>query len=225
MELTPEQIRVLGCLIEKELTTPDHYPLTTNSLVAACNQKSNRDPVVEFDERTVDAAMLSLRDLGLARTITGSGRALKHRHVLQDALQLDRAALALLGVLALRGAQTTGELRSRTERAHDFADLAEVETSLEQLSARPDALVQRLERRPGQKEARWVDLLGGERAAPDAPPAHVGGSTAQPARTPTTFVDVADDPRAEFDELRRELAELRQQVLGLYALLGEEPPV
>src|SRR5688572_4436261 len=117
MELTPEEIRVLGCLVEKEATTPDNYPLSSNALVNACNQTTNRDPVVDYSEREVDQVMISLREQGLARTVRGDGqRVHKHKHVLGEAIGVDRRALALLSVLMLRGAQTAAELRIRTER-------------------------------------------------------------------------------------------------------------
>lgn len=226
MELTDAEVRVLGCLIEKELTTPDHYPLTTNALVAACNQKSNRDPVVEYDERTVDTAMLSLREQGLARTITGSGRALKHRQVLAEALQLDEAALAVLGVLAVRGPQTVGELRTRTDRAHAFADLGDVGAVLEQLASRAQPLVVDLGRRPGQKEDRWAHLLSGEVA--DSPTPSLGAAPSPQAAPPAAVAQSRPQTRPdrpdEIAELRNEIGDLRAQIAALYALLGEEPP-
>jgi uncharacterized protein YceH (UPF0502 family) len=161
--LSPEEIRVLGSLIEKSLTTPDNYPLTQNALIAACNQLSNRNPVVSYDDNTVRLTLNGLRTRSLARIIHIPGsRAPKHRHVLDEALELDRNELSLLCVLMLRGAQTTGELRARTERMTQFASLSEVEETLERLADRPEPLVLRLERAPGQKESRWVHLLGGE---------------------------------------------------------------
>lgn len=164
MDLTAEDVRVLGSLIEKELTTPEQYPLTTNSLRLACNQKTNRDPVVELSEVQVDQAMLRLRQGGLARTVTGQGmRASKHKQVMSEALGLNPKAVALLGVLMLRGAQTVGELRIRSDRVVAFESLAEVEAELKALANRhPEPLVVRLERRPGQKEERWAHLLCGE---------------------------------------------------------------
>ena len=220
MELTDVEIRVLGCLVEKEMTTPDHYPLTTNALVAACNQRSNREPVVGYDEKSVDAAMLSLREQGLARTITGSGRALKHRHVLGDALQLDEAARSVLGVLALRGPQTVGELRTRTERAHEFGGLDDVGATLEQLAARSEPLVVHLDRRPGQKEARWSHLLAEElEVEPRTSPEPADLPPPAPAERVAT-----QEPPAEIAELRREVGELRGQIAALYRLLGEQPP-
>ena len=159
VELDDVEIRILGCLAEKAVTTPDNYPLSTNALVNACNQTSNRDPVMAVTERQVDETMLQLRTAGLARTVTG-GRANKHRHVIDEAWGLDDGELALLTVLFLRGAQTTGELRSRTERMHEFAELADVEAALARLESRPEPFVRQLERMPGQKERRWTHLCG-----------------------------------------------------------------
>jgi uncharacterized protein YceH (UPF0502 family) len=162
---------VLGALLEKDITTPEYYPLTLNALVNACNQKSSRDPVVGYDEDTVIQAVSLLRDKGMALKITGAGhRVEKYSHRLGESLNLGRRELALLCVLMLRGAQTVGELRGRTERMHDFADLEEVERCLESLAARePEPLVARASR------GRWVQLLGGtpdgsEEAAAEAVP-------------------------------------------------------
>lgn len=160
MELTVAEIRVLGCLMEKAATTPDHYPLTTNALVAACNQKTNRDPVVSFDERTVNEAMLELRQAGLARSITGSGRTVKHRHVADEALELGDRAAAVLAVLLLRGPQTPGELRTRTERYVGFDSVEAVDEVLVGLLQRDTPLVEDLGRGPGQSQNRWVHTLG-----------------------------------------------------------------
>jgi uncharacterized protein YceH (UPF0502 family) len=163
--LTPEEVRVVGCLIEKQLATPDYYPMTENALVAACNQLSNRNPVVAYDNDTVRLTLNSLRTKNLARIMhIHGGRVPKHRHVLDEALELDRPSLALLCVLTLRGPQTPGELRSRTERLCEFATTSAVEEVLEGLAARDEPLVVRLVRQPGQKEVRYAHLLGG---APD----------------------------------------------------------
>jgi uncharacterized protein YceH (UPF0502 family) len=160
--LTPEELRVVACLVEKQFTTPDSYPLTENAVVAACNQLSNRNPVVAYDNNTVRVTLTALRQQGLARVVhTPGARVPKHRQTLDDALGLSRGEVALLAVLALRGPQTVGELRTRTERMHDFAGLSEVEDVLESLAARDEPLVARLERQPGQKEARYAQLLGG----------------------------------------------------------------
>jgi uncharacterized protein YceH (UPF0502 family) len=161
--LSPEEGRVVGSLIEKQLTTPQQYPLTMNSLVLACNQSSNRDPVVDFDERTVDDALASLKTAGIVRFVHPShGRSvIRYRQVLEERLGLDSTELALVGVLLLRGPQTVGELRSRTERMADFEGIAAVDSELDRLARRPEPLARKLPRRPGQKEERWVQLLAG----------------------------------------------------------------
>ncbi len=227
MQRTPVEVRILGCLVEKHLTTPDNYPLSTNALVAACNQRSNRDPVVDYDGRTVDATMMEFRADGLARTVTG-GRTPKHRHVLDEALGVDERSLALLGVLMVRGPQTVGELRIRTERAATFIDLDEVESTLTALASRDQPLVRRLERRPGQKEPRWIHLLGGEPDESTAPAGSVGlgerpapgvaTSGGQPPHQPS-----GPDP-GEIEALRTEVDALRGLVEHLYALLDEPLP-
>jgi uncharacterized protein YceH (UPF0502 family) len=160
MDADAVEIRVLGCLIEKQRTTPDAYPLSLNSLRLACNQATNRDPVVTYEEREIKAALDRMSNRGWTRFASGaSSRALKYRHLLDEALQLSASELSLLGVLMLRGAQTVGELKQRSERLHRFESIAEVADTLDALSQRE--LVERLERRPGQKEERWVQLLGG----------------------------------------------------------------
>jgi uncharacterized protein YceH (UPF0502 family) len=160
VEVDAVEIRVLGCLIEKQRTTPDQYPLSLNALRLACNQTTNRDPVVEYDERTIKAALDRMSHRGWTRfASSASSRALKYRHLLNEALGLSDAELAVLAVLMLRGAQTPGELKQRTERLHRFGSPAEVVQTLEGLSERE--LVRRLERRPGQKEERYEQLLGG----------------------------------------------------------------
>jgi uncharacterized protein len=160
VEVDAVEIRVLGCLIEKQRTTPDQYPLSLNSLRLACNQTTNRDPVVDYDERTIKAALDRMSNRGWTRFASGaSSRALKYRHLLNEALGLSDAELAVLAVLMLRGAQTPGELKQRTERLHRFASPAEVVQTLDALAERE--LVRRLDRRPGQKEERYAQLLGG----------------------------------------------------------------
>jgi uncharacterized protein len=159
--LTPEELRVVACLVEKQLTTPDSYPLTENAVVAACNQLSNRNPVVAYDNNTVRVTLTALRQRGLARVVhTPGARVPKHKHIIDEALGLSKGEVSLLTVLALRGPQTVGELRTRTERMHDFS-LTGVEETLEALATRAEPLVTRLERQPGQKEARYAQLLGG----------------------------------------------------------------
>lgn len=163
MNLTPVQSRVVGCLIEKEMATPDNYPLTMNALLAACNQTSNRTPVTRLDQATVGNALQNLRAMNIVRIVySRSNRADKYRHVLDEMLALEPADLALLSVLMLRGPQTAGELRTRTERLHPFASQEEVDDALRRLAGRNEPLVARLERRPGQKESRWAHLLGGD---------------------------------------------------------------
>jgi uncharacterized protein YceH (UPF0502 family) len=155
------EIRVLGCLIEKQRTTPDAYPLSLNSLRLACNQATNRDPVVAYEEREIRAALERMSNRGWTRFASGaSSRALKYRHLLDEALQLSGPELSLLAVLMLRGAQTVGELKQRSERLHRFESIAEVAQTLDALAQRE--LVERLERRPGQKEERWRQLLGAD---------------------------------------------------------------
>ena len=171
MDADPAEIRVLGCLIEKQRTTPDAYPLTLNSLRLACNQATNRDPVVDYDEATIRDALQRLWRKEWARLASGQGsRAVKYRQLVQETLGLEGDEISVLCVLMLRGPQTPGELKQRTERLHPFAGLAEVEETLERLIERD--LVLRLERRPGQKEERYAQLLGGEvddAASDDAP--------------------------------------------------------
>jgi uncharacterized protein YceH (UPF0502 family) len=161
MDADAVEIRVLGCLIEKQRTTPDAYPLSLNSLRLACNQATNRDPAVAYEEREIKAALDRMSNRGWTRFASGaSSRALKYRHLLDEALQLSGPELSLLGVLMLRGAQTIGELKQRSERLHRFESIAEVAQTLDALSQRE--LVERLERRPGQKEERWRQLLGAD---------------------------------------------------------------
>jgi uncharacterized protein YceH (UPF0502 family) len=160
MDADAVEIRVLGCLIEKQRTTPDAYPLSLNSLRLACNQATARDPVVAYEEREIKAALDRMSTRGWTRFASGaSSRALKYRHLLDEALHLSGAEVSLLGVLMLRGAQTLGELKQRTERLHRFDSIADVAATLDALSQRE--LVERRERRPGQKEERWAQVLGG----------------------------------------------------------------
>jgi uncharacterized protein YceH (UPF0502 family) len=162
MQLSAEEVRVLGCLIEKSATTPDSYPLSTNALANACNQKSSRDPVVSYSDRDATAAMLLLRPAGLARTVSGAGRVEKHRHTADEALGLDEEQLAVIAVLALRGPQSPGELRTRTERYVSFHDVEQVESVLRRLAERSEPLVVDLGRGSGQTQNRWTHLLTGE---------------------------------------------------------------
>ncbi len=156
--LTPEQARVLGCLVEKSMTTPDNYPLSLNSVRVACNQTTNRDPVVSYDERTVQEALDGLRNYSLvARSKATGERAIKFRHLLPDVIDLSPAEQAVVCTLLLRGPQTPGELKSRGDRMHRFTAAGEVQTALSDLAAR--GIVRELERRAGQRERRWTHLL------------------------------------------------------------------
>jgi uncharacterized protein len=161
VDADPVEIRVLGCLIEKQRTTPDVYPLSLNALRLACNQATNRDPVVEYDEPTIRTALDGLSKRGWARLASGPGsRAVKFRHLFDEALGLSKAEISLLAVLMLRGPQTPGELKTRTERLWRFGGRDELEQTLSALAERE--LVARLSRRPGQKEERYAQLLGGD---------------------------------------------------------------
>ncbi|HMJ71783.1 MAG TPA: YceH family protein [Solirubrobacterales bacterium] len=214
MEPDAVEIRVVGCLLEKQRTTPDAYPLSLNALRLACNQATNRDPVVDYDETTVVEALRRLALRGWTRLASGAGsRARKYRHLLNEALGLDDSELSLLAVMMLRGAQTPGELKQRADRLHGFADLAAVHDTLDRLVERGH--VARLERRPGQKEERYEQLLGGDEgeASMESSP---GDTEVSAGSTPA-----ADGPVDRLDRLERELAELRNQVGRLREALGE----
>jgi uncharacterized protein YceH (UPF0502 family) len=206
------EIRVVGCLIEKQRTTPDAYPLSLNSLRLACNQSTNRDPVVDYDEATVSEALRRLALRGWTRLTSGaSSRARKYRQLMPEALGVDDGELALLGVLMLRGAQTPGELKQHSERLHGFADLGAVQATLDALVER--GYVARHERRPGQKELRYEQLLGGfEERLAGSTPAPIGSEDADPGLVP------AED---RLTRLERELAELRAELGSLREALGE----
>lgn len=206
--LDPVEVRVLGALIEKEATTPEYYPLSLNSLVNACNQKSNRDPVVDFDEDTVQDALDRLREKMLVLKVTGSGRVDKFAQRISETLNLGRRELALLGVLLLRGPQTLGELKDRSERLFSFADLSEAESVLDKLAQRPEGpLVKKLPRQAGQKEVRYTHLLAGEPAVAGA-----GATvTAPPSGRVAQLEQELSQLRTEFDELRRRFDDLERQ--------------
>jgi hypothetical protein len=195
-ELTAPEQRVLGCLIEKRWTTPDQYPLSLNGLRLACNQATNRDPVTTYAEDTVRDAAQRLSKYGLARLASGhTSRATKYRHLAEEALGLDRPQLAVLAVLLLRGPQTPGELKARSERMAPFASLAEIEQVLDTLIERGYA--RRLGRRPGQKEDRFEQLFGGQGAEADAAPAVAAApASVAPVPSPAPMASVA--PRGPF---------------------------
>jgi uncharacterized protein YceH (UPF0502 family) len=218
MEPTAAEIRVLGALIEKQRTTPDQYPLTANSLRLACNQSTNRDPVVEYDPHTVRISVQRLRERGWVRFASGPGsRAAKYRQLFDDALGLASDEVAVLCVLMLRGPQTPGELKQRCDRLHGFADLAAVQATLDRLTERE--LVRRLERRPGQKEDRFEQLVGGgeEDGAPPEP-------EPEPEPGPAEEAPPAEPPPAELatrvETLERRVAELAGRLAELQRELG-----
>jgi uncharacterized protein len=228
MQLSPEGARVLGALVEKGLATPQQYPLTVNALQAACNQSSNREPVVTYDETTVLATLDELKDQKLVRFVLPShGRSVtRYRQVLDEMLGIDDRQCAILAVLLLRGPQTIGELRIRSERMARFENLAEVEHELELLDRREDPLVRNAGRRPGQKEERWATTLTAEpEAAPAAAAAGAGpdGHSSTDGTGGTTDDDAGDgasDLRAEVDELRAEVGDLRRELEMLRESLG-----
>jgi uncharacterized protein len=172
MDLDAVELRVLGCLCEKQQTTPDQYPLSLNALRLASNQSTNREPVVDYDEATIRSALTRLGDRGWTRLASGpSSRVAKFRHLLDDALDLTPSQLALLALLMLRGPQTAAELRTRAERLYPFATVADVEAALAMLGERELAL--RLPRRHGERGERWTQLLGSDSAAAEPPPAPI----------------------------------------------------
>jgi uncharacterized protein len=214
MEPDAAEIRVLGCLIEKQRTTPDVYPLSLNALRLACNQATNRDPVIDYDEETVSEALRRLALRGWTRLTSNSGsRARKYRHLLDNNHSPDETAV--LAVLMLRGVQTPGELKQRTERMQGFADLAAVSETLERLIAR--GAVERLARQPGQKEERYRHLLGGDGpAAEDSPES--GEAPVQETSAPLLSPGPEED---RLGHLESEVAELREQVAALREALGD----
>ena len=206
--LNGTELRVLGALIEKELTTPEYYPLSLNALVNACNQKSNREPVLSLDESEVTRALDSLRFKQFALVSGMGGRVAKYRHALVEKFRFSPAELALLCELMVRGPQTVGELRTRGERMHPFADLSEVESVLEDLMERTPPVVTRLPRQPGRKEPRYCQLFAGE---PDltevaAPETQRSGGSAESEK---------------IAKLEQELSELRQEVSALRQTVAE----
>jgi uncharacterized protein len=203
-DLSPEELRVLGCLLEKQRTTPDTYPLSLNALRAACNQSTNRDPVVQYDEATIRDALDRLRRRGFTRLTSYHGsRTAKYRHLLDEALQIGPEEQAPLAVMMLRGPQTPGELLQRTERLFHFPDAAALQAVIDRLIERE--LATRYERRPGQREERYGHLLGGEAPEPAEPAADY----------------VPAPPRQDrLDRLEREVAELRAEIAALREELG-----
>ena len=204
MDATDVEIRVLGCLIEKQRTTPDQYPLSLNALRLACNQATNRDPVVEYDEETIRIALAGLSRRGWTRLASGPGsRVVKHRHLFDEAIGVSHGEISVLAVLMLRGAQTPGELKARTERLHPFASLREIDGVLDVLIERE--LVARLPRRAGQKETRYRHLLGGNGTEAES----VGDG------------EISDD---RVPELEARLERVEEQLASLLESLGRSAP-
>jgi uncharacterized protein YceH (UPF0502 family) len=218
--LTPAEARVLGALVEKEVTTPDYYPLSLNALINACNQRSNREPVTDLDDAEVRQALRGLEEMKLAGRARGSdGRVTKYEHWLGEAFNFSRAETALLCVLLLRGPQTPGELRGRTERMHRFDELTDVTAGLQKLMEREPPLAAVLPRQPGTKESRYAHLLSGgvesiPMAAASADPAYVrreAGASSAP--------DAGQEER--ISQLEATVAELRREVIALRAKIED----
>jgi len=210
-DLTAIEARVLGVLIEKQLTTPDAYPLTLNALTTSCNQTSNRDPVVRYEPYQVETTALVLKSKGLVRVVhPGSGeRATKYRHAADEALDLTPAERAVVGALLVRrGPQTLSELKTRTERLHPFSSVGEVEATLDALSARATPLVAPVERRPGQKEGRWLQLLEAD-------------ADGRAATTTPTTISPATRGGSRVDELEERIAALEARVAAVVDALGD----
>ena len=208
-ELEAVEIRVLGSLAEKQMSTPEYYPLTLNALVAACNQKSNREPVMEASVAEVQRALDWLQEEKLAWKVVG-GRAVRWEHNLDTALQLDVASKAVLTLLFLRGPQTPGELRGRSDRLHPFGSISNVEETLQRIAASPDPLVREIARRPGQKESRWMHIFGS--ASGEA-----GFSPPVPAEAGTYTEPIA----ARVQRLEEAITALLEEMNALKAKLGE----
>ena len=212
--LTPEEARVLGSLVEKGLTTPEYYPLSLNALKNACNQKSSRDPVVEYDEADVARALDGLRDKHLVWFVDSpDSRVQKYRHRFAEALELSEEEVAVLALLLLRGPQTAGEIRGRCERLHPFGDVEEVEGALDALSRKEDPLVVRLPRQPGRKEHRWAHTLCGvpDAALAEEPAPVLEAPAFREVRAERDRIAVLE---AEVQALRDEVKSLRDELNG-----------
>ena len=207
--LTETEARVLGSLVEKDITTPDYYPLSLNALVNACNQKSNRDPVMNLNDEAVRQALHSLNEKGLAGNASGAGdsRVPKFEHRMQEAFNLTRPETALLCVLLLRGPQTPGELRGRAERLHRFEDLTDVQSTLQRMMTREEPLAKVLPRQPGTKEARYAHLLCGDKPEWETP-APVVEMRSESGVDGERIVRLEEEVAA----LRKEMADLRDEV-------------
>ncbi|MGB6692527.1 MAG: YceH family protein [Terracidiphilus sp.] len=219
IRLTAGEARILGALVEKEVTTPEYYPLSLNALINACNQRSNREPVMDLDEEAVRQALHGLEDDRLAgRARSADGRVTKYEHWLGEAFNFSRAETALICVLLLRGPQTPGELRGRTERLHQFDEIGDVLAGLQKLMEREPPLVAVLPRQPGTKESRYAHLLAGEvEAAPAASPAPVGHLGQHDVSADVGHEERIAHLEASVRELRQEFSDLKKKVEDLFA--------
>lgn len=209
-QLTETEARIVGALVEKQLTTPEYYPLTLNALIAACNQKTNREPVVSFDEPTVSRSLEDLRDKNIVYVFYGStSRVPKYKHMLPQVYELEPSETAALCVLMLRGPQTIGEIKERTGRLYDFRDLNDVNETLESLIKRDEPLIVRLERAPGQKEARYAHLLCGE-VTNYTPPERVSRSSANDERIEKLEHEI-ETLKGELNSFRQEFEDFKKQ--------------
>ena len=210
--LNPAEARVLGALVEKDITTPDYYPLSLNALINACNQKNNREPVTNFDEETVRLALRNLSDKRLAGPASGAdGRVTKYEHRMQEVFNFTRQETALICVLLLRGPQTPGELRGRTERMYQFEHLDDVLSGLQQLMRREPPLAKALGRRPGTKEIRYAHLLSGDVEAWEPPAETASSSASADAERLIQLEEKVATLQAEVAELKQQMADFRKQ--------------
>jgi len=227
LTLTPIEARVLGALVEKEITTPEYYPLSLNALVNACNQKSNREPVMTLDESAVRSALRSLSDQSLARSAGTDSRVPKYEHRLSDLFNFHRHEIAVLCVMLLRGPQTPGELRTRTDRMYSFEDLDSVHSALNLLMKREPSLVALLPRQPGTKESRYAHLFSGDSSAGMAAGVGAGAATqahasesprsAQPSSASAATSTPASATTERINQLESELSTLRAELADLRA--------
>jgi len=214
LELNPVEVRVLGCLIEKDITTPDYYPLSLNALVNACNQKNNRDPIMTLDENSVRDALSSLQERHMAGPASGAdSRVTKYEHRLQEVFNFDRREIALVCVLLLRGPQTPGELRGRSERMYRFETLDEVQSALQKLMDRQPPLAAVLARQPGTKESRYTHLFSGD---------YTPSATTLLERSSSEFAEGSHEERirnleTEVSSLKSEIESLRRQLTDFAA--------
>ncbi len=209
-QLTETEARIVGALVEKQLTTPEYYPLTMNALIAACNQKTNREPVVSFDEPTVSRSLEDLRDKNIVYVFYGStSRVPKYKHMLPQVYELEPSETAVICVLMLRGPQTIGEIKERTGRLYDFRDLNDVNETLESLAKRDEPLIVKLERAPGQKEARYAHLLSGE-VTSYTPPERVSRGTANDERLEKLEQEL-ESVKSELSSFKQEFEDFKKQ--------------